>query len=134
MYNPYTIILSLFVVAGLLVTGWGWRSIAKARKTQKWPNVKGVIEESSDGSIVFSYVIKEQTYQHTMKFSVDITPVQKSPENHVNKYPQGKEVVVYYQPENFENATIEPGLGNDDWLILVLGIGATLLGATFLIV
>lgn len=132
MFNPNTIILGLFVVAGLLATTWAWFNIAKARKILKWPNVNGVIKESKSGSIVFSYTIKKQTYNHTMDFPIDITPVRESTENNLNKYPQGKKVTVYYQPDNPENATIEPGLGNDMWLIFALSIGATLLGITLL--
>lgn len=32
MFNPYVIILGLFIIAGFIVTLWGWFIIAKARK------------------------------------------------------------------------------------------------------
>ena len=50
MFNPYSIILGLFVVTGLLATGWGLRIIIRARETLQWPAVEGVIEESTKSS------------------------------------------------------------------------------------
>jgi len=132
MFNAYTITLSLFIIASLGVTGWSLHTIFTAGRRLKWPNVNGIIEESSPGSILFSYHVKEQDYHHTMDISMDMTPGQEIATSHVSKYPQGKEVIVYYQPENPENATIEPALANDVWLIFILSIAAALTGAIFL--
>jgi len=132
MFNPYTITLSLFVVAGLSVSAWGWFTLSKARKIQKWPNVGGLIKESSSDSMIFIYTINQQTYSQTMDFPPDITPGLESTNSHRNKYPPGAKVTVFYQPDNPENATLEPDPGKDVWLIFTLGIGATLLGIIFL--
>ena len=43
MINPYVIILSAFGIAGIAVTLWGWTIITRARKTQRWPSVEGII-------------------------------------------------------------------------------------------
>jgi len=133
MISPYAITLSLFVVAGLLVTGWGWRNIANAKQSLKWPNVTGTIEESSPESIVFRYEIKERIYKYTLNIPLDVSLEQQSINKTSESYPQGKDVAIYYQPDNPENATTEPGLKNDDWLILILGLTATTLGTTFLV-
>ena len=132
MFNTYTITLSLFVIAGIIVTSWSWRNILTARKTLLWPTVKGAIEKSSPGSMAFSYVINEQSYHYSKEVSVDLTPGQNTIENHVNKYPPGKQVTVYYQPENPENATLNPELNKDDWFIFLIGLGTTLTGFLFL--
>ena len=50
MFNPYSIILGLFVIAGVLVSLWGLRVIVTARKTLQWPAVEGTIEESKISS------------------------------------------------------------------------------------
>ena len=47
MFNPYTIILSIFALTGLLATVWGYIIIARARRTLRWPHVEGLIEESA---------------------------------------------------------------------------------------
>ena len=140
MFNPYTIILSLFTLAGLLATVWGYIIIARARRTQQWPSVEGVIEESKLSSqkhdllphIVFSYGVAEHTYHHTMEFAGDITPTQEFAASYVEKYPVGRKVQVHYHPENPQRATLEPGLGKGDWLVFAIGLGTLIFGVLFL--
>ena len=74
MFNPYTIILGLFTLAGLVATVWGGIIIARARRTLRWPNVEGVIEESRFSSrdydflphIVFRYRVADVPYHGTV--------------------------------------------------------------------
>jgi hypothetical protein len=141
MFNPYTVILGLFLLGGLVVTVWGALIILKARKTQHWPCVEGVIEEaglSSDKNdlfpnIKFCYTIGSSTYSRAMEFPVDITPTQEFAASYIEKYPVGSKVQVHYNPNNPENATLEPGLGKGDWLVLVIGLGTLLFGIAFIL-
>lgn len=136
MFNPYSIILGLFVFSGVLVTLWGLRVIVLARKTLKWPYVGGKIEESrikfGAGDlmphIVFSYSVGEQNYRQQMKFPVDITPSQEFAKSYVDKFPVGYLVQVFYDPDNPEVATIEPGPAEGDWLILAIGLAMLIVG------
>jgi len=139
MLNPYSIILGLFVVAGLLATFWGLRIIVMARKTLQWPAVEGTIEESKVASestesndllphIKFCYSIEHQTFQQVLKFPGDITPSEEFAKSYVDKYPVGSRVQVYYNPANPEIATLEPGLGKGDWLVLAIGLGTLVFG------
>lgn len=141
MFNPYTIILSIFALTGLLATVWGYIIIARARRTLRWPHVEGLIEESALSSgqddllphIVYRYTVGDSTYHKTLNFSGDITPTQEFSKSYVEKYPVGRQVPVYYQPDNPQNATLEPGLGRGDWLVFALGLGTLIFGAVFLI-
>jgi hypothetical protein len=136
MFNPYAVVIGLFLLGGLLATLWGLIIILKARKTQDWPYVEGVIEESRLSSdkndllpyILFSYSIGERDYRQTMEFPVDITPSQEFAKSYVQKYPVGSRAQVYYDPDNPQNATLEPGLGKGDWLVLAMGLGMLVLG------
>lgn len=136
MFNPYSIILGLFVFSGVLVTLWGLRVMVLARKTLKWPYVGGKIEESRINfgagdlmpHIVFSYSVGEQSYQQQMKFSVDVAPSQEFAKSYVDKFPVGFLVQVFYDPENPEVATIEPGPAEGDWLILAIGLAMLIVG------
>lgn len=139
MFNPYSIILGLFIAAGLLATLWGLRIIVMARKTLQWPSVEGTIEESKASSestesndllphIEYCYSVEQQTFREIMKFSGDITPSQEFARSYVDKYPVGARVQVYYNPANPEMATLEPGLGKGDWLVLAIGLGMLILG------
>jgi len=136
MFNPYSIILGLFVVAGLLATLWGFRVIVMARKTLQWPSVDGIIEESKVSSdsndllphIKYCYSVEQQTFRQVLEFSGDITPSQEFAKSYVDKYPVGARVQVYYNPADPEIATLEPGLGKGDWLVLAIGLGMLVMG------
>ncbi|MGD8569916.1 MAG: DUF3592 domain-containing protein [Gammaproteobacteria bacterium] len=134
MFNPYTIILGLFIAAGLLATLWGWLIIARARKTQQWPSVEGTIEESFMDNkelfprISYSYAIDGQAYKRSMEFPGDVTPSQEFARSYLEKYPLGSQVKVYYNPENPDVTTLEPGVGKGDWLVLAIGLGMLIFG------
>jgi hypothetical protein len=142
MLNPYIIILGLFIIAGLVTTLWGLRIILKARKTQHWPHVDGIIEESRISSdhddllphIQFRYSVDQTSCRQTMTFSGDITPTQEFAASYVQKYPAGSKVQVYYNPEDPNTATLEPGLGKGDWLVFAMGLGMLLFGIIFSVV
>ena len=141
MFNPYIIVLGLFVIAGLLATLWGVRIIVRARRTQQWPSVEGVIEKSNISSnvndllpdIEFRYEVENQTYRRSMEFSRDVTSSQEFAASYVDKYPAGARVRVYYDPEKPDNATLEPGLGQGDWLVFAIGLGMLVFGILFLL-
>jgi len=141
MFNPYFIILSLFVVAGILVTLWGLRVIVMARKTLQWPGVEGTIEESRVSSdaddmlphIRFCYRVQQQDFRQLVAFPGDITPGEEFSRHYVEKYPEGSRVQVYYNPDKPDIATLEPGVGKGDWLIFAIGLATLLLGVFSLI-
>jgi hypothetical protein len=140
MFNPYTIILSLFVLAGLLATFWGLVIIIRARKMQHWPVAEGVIEESAIASdagdllpqIRFRYMVEKQTYHRSLEFPADITPTQEFAASYVKRYPVGATVPVHYNPENPQHATLEAGPGRGDWLVFAIGLGTLIFGILFL--
>lgn len=140
MFNPYAIILSLFILFGAVATLWGYVIISRARRTLNWPHVEGVIEECRLSSqhddllphIVFRYSVADSLYRHAMEFSGDITPTQEFARSYVEKYPLGSKVQVYFQPDNPQKATLEPGLGRGDWLVLAIGLASLLFGIVLL--
>lgn len=140
MFNPYIIILSLFLLAGLITTLWGLAIIVKARRTQGWPCVDGVIEESRITSgdndllpfISFSYTVGQASYRQNLAFSPDITPTQEFTASYLQKYPAGTHVKVYYHPGDPEKATLEPGLGRGEWLVFAFGLGMFVFAMAFL--
>jgi len=139
--NPYTIILSLFVVASLFATIWGWVIISKGRKTLTWPNVTGTIVESTSTSetddllphILFSYTVSGKACRHTLEFPRGMTPTPEFTNSYMTRFPVGASVQVYYDPQNIDHATLEPGPVKGDWLIFTIGICSTLLGTLFLL-
>lgn len=138
MINPYSIILSLFIVAGLFATIWGWRIIINGRKTLNWPRTEGIIEESrsSDNDFLplihYRYTVAEQTFQQKFEFPPGTSPSNELTSSYLKKYIKGAKVSVSYDPDHAEKATIEPGLANGDWFVFVLGVLTTLFGILFL--
>lgn len=123
------------------MASWGWRMIARGRRSLAWPSVEGTIEESRVASaeddtlpkIVFSYTVDEHRYRCDAKLAGDAALSPDLAESRVNKYPAGARVRVHYNPREPGQATLEPGPARDDWLIFVIGLAAALLGLGFLI-
>ncbi len=138
--NPNEFIFTAVTLGGLGVTLWGWRVLQQSRRAGRWPSVEGEIVESRPGSpendllphIVFRYRVGEQEYQRPFRFPEGTHPLPEFTEIYLKKYPVGKRVAVYYDPEDPSNATLEPR-AHDDWMILAAGIVTTIGGALALL-
>jgi len=142
MFNPYIIILSLFVIAGLFATFWGWKIISDGKKTLSWPTTLGSIAKVEATSksddllplIEFSYCVNDKAYQCALDFPDSVTPSQELTNQYLKKYPAGTNVQVSYNPDNPEISTIEPGIANGDWFVFVLGVLTVVFGLIFLFI
>ena len=126
--NLYSAILGTVLLAGLGITIWGWKILASSRKIKQWPTVEGTIEESTEKPendllphIVFSYQVEGKQYQRKFEFPEGTHPLPEFNQAYLKKYPAGKNVSVYYNPEQPETATLEAET-QGDWMILALGI------------
>ncbi len=126
--NLYSAILGTVLLAGLGITIWGWKILANSRKIKQWPTVKGIIEESTEKPendllphIIFSYQVDNTKYQRKFDFPEGTHPLPEFNQAYLKKYPVGKAVTVYYNPEQPETATLETET-QGDWMILALGI------------
>lgn len=134
--NGYIVIVGLFIVAGIGITAWGVRIIMAARKTQIWPSVDGDIVHSIEGSetedllpeIEFSYRVGSESFRQIMAFPSGTMPTPEFSQSYLKKYPVGCSVKVYYNPEQHDIATLEPGMANGDWMVLVAGITTVFIG------
>lgn len=140
MFNPYVIIIILSIASGIAASLWGWRAIQRNRMKKHWPGVQGQISRvdqpanTSDLAphIHFRYQVDGKDYEQELAFSGDLSSPE-SVKHYLEKYPTGKDVEVFYNPNNPESATLDKSIGAGDWLVFAYGIGATLLG-TFLII
>ncbi len=137
--NPYTIILSFFLIAGFSTSIWGWIIIVRGRRTRHWPSVDGAIAQCAASAsdfmphIEFSYTVAGREYRCAHAVPGGTTPSQELIASYTPKYPVGTQVRVHYDPAHPERATLEPGLARGDWMIFVLGVIATFFGAIFLL-
>ncbi len=142
MFNAYAVILWLFLLGGLVVTGWGWSIMAAARRTLRWPQVDGVIERCDISSneddllplIVFSYFVDGQQQSVKIEFPTGTMPTPELAAGYVERYPLGSRVRVFYNPTNIQQSTLAPGMGQGDWMIFALGVMATIVAIMSLVV
>lgn len=142
MQNAYGIIIGLFILGGLASAVWGWTVIQRARKTLHWPHTNGVIEIAKAASekddllphIEFSFNVDGEAYRQTVKFPAGTMPSQELSNTYLEKFTIKRTVEVYYDPQDPQQATLEPGPARGDWLIFSLGVSASLLGIIMLLV
>ncbi len=109
--------------------------------SENWPTTKGVVtssfvekvlRESSSGTkvkenlkIEFDYFLENQKY-HSTNFG----NIEGLLQNIVEKYPIGKNIKVYYNPDNPMEAILNPGfsLGTSYIMFIIIGFLITLIG------
>lgn len=139
--NLYPAILSFVTLGGIGVSIWGWRILQKSRKIAQWPKTKGCIEVSNPSSaendllpeIVFSYQLNGTDYRRQFTFPEGTHPLPEFAKAYNDKYPVGATVDIFYNPEQPEIATLEPG-AQGDWMIFALGIAMAISGALTLLI
>lgn len=106
---------SVFFVFGIVLLGFWYSRQKRAKRAMTWPQVPGKIIESTvvgdknfDGGdekarVLYSYVVNGISLQSK---SVG-AGVLSSPAGIVKRYPVGKQVQVYYDPENPKSAFLE---------------------------
>ncbi len=135
--NYYPIIIGLVALGGLIVSAWGWRVMQQSQRKKQWPTVEGVVTRSESTSelddllphIEFRYTVNGQQLEKVFEFPEGTNPMPEFNQAYIKKYPSGKKVQVFYNPESPTDATLEPAT-QGDWMIFALGllmfIGATL--------
>lgn len=140
---------TLFLVGGWsVVTLWGKPTLQNAKESVEWPTVKGVVTESKvsshsgDGSTTYSAnIIYRYSVNNTLIHSERVwfgdnysTSNRSMFTKIVQKYPVGKEVTVYYKPDDEFISVLEPGpvtssyIGNFvGWVLLAIGGGLLLI-------
>lgn len=120
--NPYSVVLVFFTLAGLAMAAWGWRNVARARKTRHWLRTEGTVEQSAAGvPRAVRYTVAGTAYQIAAAADGDAAPTAAVP-------PVGAKVDVYYDPARPGDAALSRYEGRDDWLIAAIGLGAALFG------
>jgi hypothetical protein len=98
------------------VIGATW-AIRRGRASRNWPSTPGVISRSaifsSEGShnlvIEFSYSVGGREYRSQQIRYFGLPRTHRGLVELVERYPEGKEVVVYFDPQKPSRAVLEPG-------------------------
>ncbi len=123
------LIISLicFIVGGAAVF-FGSGQIKAAKQSSDWPTVQGSVvssevsrSRSSGGKnrtkttyqsdVLYDYVVNGTTYSANKVSFGEVGRGTPAPAREiVNRYPKGKNVTVYYNPDKPETAVLEPGM------------------------
>ena len=153
---------SLFIFFGVITLFMGivtfvpWTlNLSKSMETKNWSTTGGVIltseisshqesERDSNGhyrmvtyysvNIVYQYIVNGFNYSCSrVSYSTfDSTSDHNEAQQLANKYSVGKNVTVYYNPNNPSEAVLETGSTNITYVFLILGVILTIAGIVFL--
>ncbi|MGE5559096.1 MAG: DUF3592 domain-containing protein [Bacillota bacterium] len=132
----------LLSAAGLAFLAWGVFLSRSGGLGQGWPTATGVIvlsrcEETGGehfSKVIFEYTVDGVRYCSDMvDYTRGIAESEKEARQKAQKYPYGKKVKVYYNPQNPGMAVLEPGESGRMLAPIFLGIACLFAGLTVIL-
>jgi hypothetical protein len=128
--------MGIFLVVGAGLTYWGWTILQNARASASWPTADGIVTRSgvshstdSDGGdsyspeITYTYSVNNIDQENnTIKFGENSYSSRRKAEGIAANYPVGKNVTVYYDPEQPDKSVLEPGVSAGSYIVLGIGV------------
>ena len=134
MQGYYSLIILLFILAGLTAALLNGRKILQSNKRKNWPNTsaeifyKPVSNEKKAPEIYYRYQIAGKTYEKRVQPSPGEETMPGFVEHFKKQYPEGELITVFYSPQCPEEPLLSVGATTEDKLIFGIGIGAVILG------
>lgn len=136
-----------FVLTGAITLYFGCQNLIRSKQSKDWPTVSGIVKQSdveyqssSDGpgthhaNVQYDFIINGITYSGD---DVAYGDFGSSDSSHarkiVNRYPVGKEVKIYYLPEDPYECVLEPGTKLQAWFLPGFGMIFFTVGTAMLI-
>jgi hypothetical protein len=128
------------LVIGLLCVLIWFTARTEAAATSKWPSVPGVMTEmkitesrGSDGTTTKTAVVKYAYSVAGKSYEGDRVKVEIGTSvSDAERYPKGKQMTVFYNPEKAEDSVLEQG-GAGAWLTGLIGVGCLWYAGYFLV-
>jgi hypothetical protein len=129
-------VLFIFGLVGAGLSYWGWTIVQDARASSSWPTAAGAVissevSHSTDAEGGDSYS-PEVDYQYQVdgqniindqiKFGENSYDSRRRAEEIAANYPVGRQVTVYYDPEQPDKAVLEPGVSAGSYIVLSIGV------------
>ena len=137
-------IMPIFAIVGVLLTiFWGIPTARNAMESKNWPSVDGRISISdvsenydSDNNsvtygakVAYNYIVNGLSYMgSTVAFGDYSSSDPSHAGNIVSRYPVGKSVKVYYDPDDPKTSVLESGAGWSSFMGLIVGIAFAAIG------
>jgi hypothetical protein len=129
--NVNPVIMVLF--AGIVIGLYGIYKIYKGYESQSWPTTEGrIIDSRLAGAkrilgrrayIKYEYFVDGKRYVSPQISYTFIIGNYSSSVETLRKYPKGKTVTVYYDPDNSRDAVLETEIsGRISWLFILSGL------------
>ena len=125
------LLIILASLAGLFLSIYATNSAVNAYKSKSWPTVEGIITSSEVArhskyvpEIRYSYMIDSVEFS-SEKISLSPTAQYKYKDDAAkitDKYPANTKVKVYYDPNRFDFALLEPGIKGVHIFMFLLGL------------
>jgi len=139
---------SIFVIIGVVIAFFGFRSMKKARASTGWDTVEGVIldskldrSDSSDSGASYSADILYEYHLDGAKLNGsrvsfgELSSGDASDASRVlSRYPEGTKVQVYYNPDDPFDAVLEPGMNKGVWFLPAFGAIFATFGGLFVLI
>ena len=128
--------MGIFLLIGIGLTYWGWNILQNARASESWPTADGIVTRSqvshstdAEGGdsyqpqVTYTYSAINSTYENnTIKFGENSYSSRKKADGIAASYPVGKNVTVYYDPQQPIKSVLEPGVSGGSYIVLGIGI------------
>lgn len=136
-----------FMIAGGITLYFGIQNLIRSKQSTEWPTVVGIVKisdveysRSSDGpgthhaNVQYDFIINGTTYSGDEVAYGDYGSSNSSHARKiVNRYPVGKEVKVYYLPDDPYECVLEPGTKLQAWFLPGFGMIFFTVGTAMLI-
>jgi len=129
------IFVLILLVLGVVIFRGGLRILHRAQASVNWPTVQGEIIRSevrgdrrNDDSlpwadIQFRYVVHGQSYQSNQERFKEGTNMNiQTVRALVNRHPVGQPATVYYNPDNPQEALLDPGVRGSSYTLLLISM------------
>jgi len=128
----------IVTAVGVYITISAFISRSKANASQNWSGTQGTVRESNvqvkesydsdDGTtttysphVRYAYTVNRQAYESGRIHFGSGKTTRRAAEEAINRYPAGSTVMVYYDPQNPQQAVLERRSGSG-WLQFAIGI------------
>ena len=137
------VLLIIGIVGAALTIFLGIPMTMNALESKGWPTTDGIVtvsefttnRNSDDGSVTYGasvaydYKVNGTSYTGSnVHFGQYGTSDPSYGRGIVNRYPAGKQVRVYYDPDELSTSVLEPGAGWSSFMVAGIGVLFTLLG------
>ncbi len=129
----------MFTIAGAVLMIVGARNIQGAWESENWPHVDGTIIESKVGlhtsrssngrsstsysvDVGYSYTVEGKEFTgDRLRFGEMNSNKRRDANSKAKKFGEGKQVKVYYDPEEPAESVLEPGVHGSSWFLPIFG-------------